>query len=95
MENEEEICEMDMVFKFEKMVLNMKGIEKTIKLMVKVNSGMLMVTFLKVIIEIWGKKLFNIIFKIAGEWKNDKANGYGVYKHVNGARYEGYWKNDL
>lgn len=25
-----------------------------------------------------------------GEWKNDKANGNGVYIHVNGARYEGY-----
>ena len=26
---------------------------------------------------------------------NDKANGYGVYEHVNGARYEGDWKDDL
>jgi len=30
-----------------------------------------------------------------GEWQEDKANGYGVYVHVNGAKYEGYWKNDL
>ena len=30
-----------------------------------------------------------------GEWRDDKANGYGVYVHVNGARYEGHWKNDL
>jgi len=30
-----------------------------------------------------------------GEWKDDKANGYGIYVHVNGARYEGNWKNDL
>ena len=26
---------------------------------------------------------------------DDKANGYGVYKHVNGAKYEGNWKDDL
>jgi hypothetical protein len=30
-----------------------------------------------------------------GEWVDDKANGYGVYVHVNGAKYEGNWKNDL
>ena len=30
-----------------------------------------------------------------GQWKNDKANGYGVYTHVNGAKYEGMWKDDL
>jgi hypothetical protein len=30
-----------------------------------------------------------------GEWLDDKANGYGVYLHVNGAKYDGYWKNDL
>jgi hypothetical protein len=24
-----------------------------------------------------------------GQWANDKANGMGVYVHVNGARYEG------
>ena len=24
-----------------------------------------------------------------GDWKDDKANGYGVYTHVNGAKYEG------
>jgi hypothetical protein len=27
--------------------------------------------------------------------EDDKANGYGVYVHMNGARYEGYWKDDL
>ena len=26
---------------------------------------------------------------------DDKANGYGIYKHVNGAKYEGNWKDDL
>jgi hypothetical protein len=30
-----------------------------------------------------------------GEWLDDKANGYGVYVHQNGARYEGEWKDDL
>jgi len=24
-----------------------------------------------------------------GNWYNDKANGFGVYKHLNGAKYEG------
>jgi hypothetical protein len=24
-----------------------------------------------------------------GEWEFDKANGYGVYVHVNGAKYDG------
>lgn len=24
-----------------------------------------------------------------GEWKDDKACGYGTYKHYNGAKYEG------
>ena len=30
-----------------------------------------------------------------GEWVCDKANGYGVYTHINGAKYEGLWKDDL
>jgi len=30
-----------------------------------------------------------------GQWKDDKANGPGVYKHVNGAKYEGEWRDDL
>jgi len=30
-----------------------------------------------------------------GEWAEDKANGYGIYIHSNGAKYEGYWKDDL
>lgn len=24
-----------------------------------------------------------------GNWENDKANGYGTYTHVNGAKYCG------
>ena len=35
------------------------------------------------------------IIKDEGDWKDDKANGYGVYTHVNGAKYEGYWVDDL
>lgn len=31
----------------------------------------------------------------SGQWADDKANGYGVYIHANGARYQGEWKNDL
>ena len=30
-----------------------------------------------------------------GAWKDDKANGYGIYLHANGAKYEGEWKDDL
>jgi len=58
--------------------------------MVKANSGMLMEIFLKV------KHRINssLNFKL-GQWADDKANGYGVYLHVNGAKYEGQWKNDL
>jgi hypothetical protein len=25
---------------------------------------------------------------------NDKAHGYGTYIHTDGAKYEGYWKED-
>ena len=30
-----------------------------------------------------------------GNWKNDKANGYGTFIDVNNARYDGYWLDDL
>ena len=30
-----------------------------------------------------------------GEWANDKANGHGEYRHQNGARYVGFWRDDL
>ena len=26
-----------------------------------------------------------------GEWKDDQANGYGVYLNADGSKYEGYW----
>lgn len=29
-----------------------------------------------------------------GEWKDDKAHGYGVYTHLDGAKYEGNWVED-
>ena len=29
-----------------------------------------------------------------GFWENDKANGYGVFLDINGAKYEGYWLED-
>lgn len=29
----------------------------------------------------------------AGEWKAGKLDGYGVWQHNSGARYEGQWKN--
>ena len=30
-----------------------------------------------------------------GDWANDKANGYGIYTHNNGATYEWQRKDDL
>ena len=30
-----------------------------------------------------------------GGWSRDKANGYGIFIDVNGAKYEGYWLEDL
>ncbi len=29
-----------------------------------------------------------------GDWSEDKANGFGVYTHADGSRYEGEWKDD-
>jgi hypothetical protein len=29
-----------------------------------------------------------------GDWKDDKASGYGTYLHSNGAKYEGEWEDD-
>jgi len=29
-----------------------------------------------------------------GHWKEDKADGDGVYSHLDGAKYEGQWKED-
>jgi hypothetical protein len=45
----------------------------------------------------WGYLYFHstLILQDEGEWQDDKANGYGVYIHVNGAKYDGHWKGDL
>lgn len=29
-----------------------------------------------------------------GRWHKDKANGMGVYLHIDGAKYEGEWIDD-
>ena len=29
-----------------------------------------------------------------GDWKDDKADGFGIYTHNNGNRYVGDWKED-
>ena len=29
-----------------------------------------------------------------GEWKNDKASGYGEYMHLDGTTYVGNWSED-
>ena len=31
---------------------------------------------------------------LVGEWKNDKAHGFGTYQHTDGAKYEGDWFED-
>ena len=30
----------------------------------------------------------------AGQWLNNKANGFGIYTNLKGAKYEGNWKED-
>ena len=30
-----------------------------------------------------------------GQFQNDKANGFGLYIHLDGTKYEGSWKDDL
>ena len=34
-------------------------------------------------------------FKYEGNWKNDKAHGFGKRSNANGAIYEGEWKYDV
>jgi hypothetical protein len=59
--------------------LSMKDIGKITKLTEEESFGTLMEMSLMV-----GR-----IITAEGEWENDKANGYGVYTHVNVAKYEG------
>ena len=35
-----------------------------------------------------------LITVCVGNWENDKANGYGIYIHANGSKYEGEWRDD-
>jgi hypothetical protein len=35
----------------------------------------------------------NIMYK--GEMLNEKKEGFGIYKFVNGNRYEGWWKENM
>jgi hypothetical protein len=30
-----------------------------------------------------------------GEWENNKAHGFGIYKHNSGAIYQGYWRKNI
>ena len=85
MENGREICEMAMVCKHGKTARNMRDNGFKIKLMVKENSSKQMVIYLRV----------GIIHKCKGDWINDKANGFGTYTYFNGAKYEGYWEDDI
>jgi len=38
-------------------------------------------------------KIRKFYFK-EGQWKSDRAHGYGIYHHTDGARYEGDWFED-
>ena len=69
------------------MARNTKASGKTTKLAEKASFNMLM--------EMCVNTLKTIISLDEGEWKDDKANGFGIYVHVNGARYEGNWNDDL
>ena len=43
----------------------------------------------------YGKGIFRYVDEdeYNGERKDDKTNGYRVYMHLNGAKYEGLWKD--
>jgi hypothetical protein len=41
-----------------------------------------------------GRKIFANGEYYVGEFDNDKANGYGVFKDLNGGKYEGQWVDD-
>jgi hypothetical protein len=81
-----EILDMDTASKYGLMVLNMKATGRTTLLMEEASSTTsmemsMMVSYPKVLTTI-------------GNWENDKANGYGVYIHANGSKYEGDWRDD-
>ena len=70
-----------MVFNYGQMVHVMKEHGGKTKLMGEESFGMLMGISLMV-------RLSGLWVPV-GEWRDDKANGFGVYTHVNGAKYEG------
>jgi hypothetical protein len=41
-----------------------------------------------------GRKIYSTGEYYVGEFANDMANGYGVFRDINGGRYEGQWKDD-
>ena len=76
-------CETAWVYKIGQMVRSTMGIGRRIIRVGRGSSGMLM-------------GIFVISYSInisqdEGEWNDDKANGFGIYIHVNGAKYDGYW----
>jgi hypothetical protein len=79
------ILDMVMAHKYGLMGQDMKDIGLIMLLMVEVNSITLMEIFMMV-------KYMKMI--CLGEWKNDKANGYGTYTHANGSSYIGEWLDD-
>ena len=68
------------------MVINMKATGKITLQMDRVGSITQMDQSMKV-------RFKNLLFMI-GSWENDKANGYGVFTHANGSKYQGEWKDD-
>ena len=80
-----EKLDMVMEFKFGPMELSMKETGKKVSNTVVASSIMLMETSMMVLLQ---------FINLLGNWENDKANGYGVYTHANGSKYEGEWLND-
>jgi hypothetical protein len=78
--------DMVMEFKYGQMVVNTKATGKMELLQAEESSTISTTIFMMV------RYATNNIFK--GNWENDKANGYGIYYHSNGSRYEGNWVND-
>lgn len=77
---------MDMAFKFGQMALNMKATGKITLPAEEAGSTIQMAMFMMVCL--------SLRITSVGDWQNDKANGYGVYMHANGSKYEGEWKDD-
>jgi hypothetical protein len=74
-------------YKYGQMVLSMRATGETMSLLPEASSITLMEMSMMVI-----SPPFTTFY--IGNWENDKANGYGVYLHSNGSKYEGDWKDD-